>query len=85
MQFRLRTLLIILSLGPPALGFATLMASDRHPVQAALIMGWSVAFCGTLTRRNWAAAEWLTLVAIAFCVAALCLPTEPCYWGGCRE
>ena len=81
MRFRLRTLMIVLALGPPCIGFVALMARER-PVTAALIVLWSLAFFTSVTDREWAVAylglflaEWLVIIAIVACVATLCMPT----------
>jgi hypothetical protein len=48
MRYRLRTLLLALALGPPAIGFAMLLAPS-HSLLAALAVGWPVAFFGSVT------------------------------------
>lgn len=70
MRYRLRTLLILLALGPPTAGFSALLSEDR-PVAAVLFVVWSVAFVISLiTERLQKAAlgltvtEWLVVLAI---------------------
>ncbi len=92
MRYRLSTLLIILALAPPAFGFAALITASGHPFIAAAILLWTAAFFHFLTSEHWATphlkltwAEWLVLLAAIACIVSLCLPTDPCFFGGCRE
>ena len=91
MRYGLRTLLILLAIGPAAIGFTALVA-PRRPFTAALILLWTTAFFLSESSANWlrtrlglTSTEWLALAAIAACVIGLCLPTDPCFYGGCRE
>ena len=80
-------LVVLLLLG--AIGFWTLIFAHFSLVAAIF---WSTAFVTSIKSPNWArrrfgfsVAEWLVIVAIGMCLMSLCLPVDPCSFGGCRE
>ena len=82
MRYRLRTLLIVLAVGPPALGIAAVSAL-RTPVLAVLILGWSAAFVlacveeppkSTFLRLTFA--EWLVIAALFISLTMLAMPVN---------
>jgi hypothetical protein len=80
MQYRLRTLLILLAVGPPAFGLAALNALSA-PAIGAGILAWSVVFVVACletepkqTHLGFTAAEWLVIAAILCTLAIVTLP-----------
>jgi hypothetical protein len=87
MRYRLRTLLIVLAIGPPAIGFAVLLGSS-NPVKAILLVAWSMAFVVSLiterpsrTGVGLTVTEWLVVLAIAALAVDLLGP----YWQSSRH
>jgi len=92
MQFRLRTLLIALALGPPWLAFVSVLASSAPIVVTNLFVLWSVLFfaplawwSGSRTVLARAVTECLMVVAIAGIAFLLLTPDDPRSYYGYRE
>ena len=85
MQFRLRTLLIALAVGPVAIGLAAISAV-QSPIFAALVLAWPMAFVPSCaepepkrTCLGLTTSEWLVIFGILLALTALALPfDQPC-------
>jgi hypothetical protein len=92
MRFRLRTLLIVLALGPPWLAFVSVLASSAPSVVTNVFVLWSVLFfaslawwSGSRTELARAVTECLIVVAITGIAFLLLTPDDPRWYSGYRE